>query len=74
MRITSYPVRHADEECQCPECGYPLYVQDMAYVGPDDVPCCSPRCVKATAASDAVKEIRFQIFKAAAAASMKPAA
>lgn len=43
-----YTIKERGEECQCPECGYPLYVGDTAYETPDgeESGFCCELCVK----------------------------
>lgn len=40
-----FTVANATEETQCPQCGWPAYVGDRAYVAPDGT-YCSSACAK----------------------------
>lgn len=45
-RTIRYTVSHPTEECQCPWCGTPLYIDDSAHqIAPDGAAgFCSPTC------------------------------
>jgi uncharacterized protein YukE len=49
-----YTIKDGGEECQCPQCGYPLYVGDTAYETPDgeESGFCCEKCVKEYTSED----------------------
>jgi len=54
--MTKYRINKADEETECSECGYPLYVGDEAWMSKDEREVyCSTACARRAEPNEAPK-------------------